>query len=91
MADFKLLNYAALTGEPKPAILIGDAQILDLETATSGASWAKTNIDIMNNWGTACSELHELADTSENTNPLSDVKLLAPLLYPPAIYCAGAN
>ena len=91
MADFKLLNYAGPTGEAKPAILIGDDQILDLETATGGASWAKTNIEIMNNWGTACSELHDLAGKTENTIPLSQVKLLAPLLYPPAIYCAGAN
>ncbi len=91
MADFKLLNYAGPMGEVKPAILIGDDQILDLGIATGGASWAKTNIEIMNNWSAACSELHELANTAGNTMPLSDVKLLAPLLYPPAIYCAGAN
>ena len=91
MADFKLLNYAGVNGEAKPGILVGTDQIVDLETATGGAAWAKTNIEIMNNWSMSCSKLHELANDPGNTIPLSSVKLLAPLLFPPAIYCAGAN
>ncbi len=91
MADFKLLNYAGVYGEAKPGILVGTDQIIDLETATGGAAWAKTNIEIMNNWSMSCSKLHELANDPGDTIPLSSVKLLAPLLFPPAIYCAGAN
>lgn len=32
-----------------------------------------------------------MADNMTGTLSLSDVRLLAPILYPPAIYCAGAN
>jgi len=91
MADFKLLNYEGSNGEARPGILVGSDQILDLETATGGAAWAKTNIEIMNNWDISCSQLHGLADNIEGSMSLSSVKLLAPLLFPPAIYCAGAN
>lgn len=29
MADFKLLNYAGVAGEPRPGILVGDDQIVE--------------------------------------------------------------
>ena len=91
MADFKLLNYSGVAGEPRPGILIGGDQIVDLEQITGGAAWARTNIEVLNNWETSCAVLHAIADNPGETRPLADVQLMAPLLFPPAIYCAGAN
>ena len=91
MADFKLLNYAGPNGEPKPGILIQEDQVLDLDLATNNAHWARNNLEILKNWDTACLKLHQLAESSFQTISLTKVKLLAPLLFPPAIYCAGAN
>ncbi len=85
MADFKLLNYAGVAGEARPGILVGDDQIVDLEQATGGEGWARTNIDVLNNWETSCSALHAIADNPGETRPLADVQLRAPLLFPPAI------
>ncbi len=91
MADFKLLNTAGKAGEPRPGILIGDDRVADLEQATKGAAWAASTLAVMSAWETACPALHEIADNPGETRPLADVRLLAPLLFPPAIYCAGAN
>ncbi|MBK18770.1 MAG: 2-keto-4-pentenoate hydratase [Rhodospirillaceae bacterium] len=91
MAEFKLLNFAGVAGEARPGILVGNDQVIDLEQATSGADWARTTIDILNNWEVARGELHDLAENPTDTRPLADINLMAPLLYPPAIYCAGAN
>ncbi|MBD21104.1 MAG: 2-keto-4-pentenoate hydratase [Rhodospirillaceae bacterium] len=91
MADFKLLNYAGPNGEPKPGILIDEDQVLDLGLATNNAHWARDNIEILKNWSSSCLKLHQLAESSFQTISLTNVKLLAPLLFPPAIYCAGAN
>lgn len=91
MADFKLLSYAHSTGEPRPAILIGDDRVLDVREAADGAVWANSVLSIIEHWPTACPALHKLADDPSETVPLSHVDLLAPLLYPPVIYCAGAN
>ena len=87
MADFKLLNYAGIAGEPRPGILVGDDQIVDLEQATGGAVWARTTIEVLNNWDASCAALHAIADNPGETRPLTDVQLMAPLLFPPAIYC----
>ncbi|MFT5438718.1 MAG: 2-keto-4-pentenoate hydratase/2-oxohepta-3-ene-1,7-dioic acid hydratase in catechol pathway [Alphaproteobacteria bacterium] len=91
MADFKLLNYAGIAGEARPGILVGDHRIVDLEQATGGAAWAATTLSILEVWDTSCAALHEIADDASDTRPLADVHLLAPILFPPAIYCAGAN
>ena len=40
MADFNLLYYAGIAGEPRPGILVGEDQIVDLQKATGGAAWA---------------------------------------------------
>lgn len=91
MADFKLLSYAGNADEPRPGILIGDDQVLDVREATDGAAWAHSVLTMFEHWSTACPALHKLAEEGGDTRALDDVQLLAPLLYPPVIYCAGAN
>jgi len=91
MADFKLLNYAGLAGEPRPGILVGDDLVVDVQSASRGAPWSGSTLAIIGAWDVACPALHEIADAAHDARPLADVDLLAPILYPPAIYCAGAN
>ena len=92
MADFKLLNYADANGAARPGILVGEDSIIDLQDALPGKAWAHSNIAVLGVWDEALPALHALADNKAAARkPLSSVKLMAPLLYPPAIYCAGAN
>ena len=92
MADFKLLNYAGAKGEPRPAVLVGENSVVDLQEALAGKPWATSTLAVLGAWNEALPALHALAG-SKPANPrrLSEVKLMAPLLYPPAIYCTGAN
>ena len=91
MADFKLLNYAGPDGLPRPGLLIGDDQVLDLRDAAGEHDWSISTLSIMENWDSACTALHELTEKEGKTVSLGEVNLMAPLLYPPCIYCAGAN
>jgi len=92
MADFKLLNYAGKSGEPRPAILTGENAIVDLQEALPGKPWAASTLAVLGAWDEGLPVLHTLASKKPaNARRLSEVKLMAPLLYPPAIYCAGAN
>ncbi len=75
MADFKLLNYAGSAGEPRPGILIGDDQVLDVQEAADGAAWAASTLSIVDSWDTACPALHKLADQGGETRALADVRL----------------
>ena len=90
MADFKLLNYAGANGEPRPGILTDGDTVVDLQEALPGKPWAGSTLAVLGSWEEALPALHALAAHSGKSR-LADVRLLAPLLYPPAIYCAGAN
>jgi 2-keto-4-pentenoate hydratase/2-oxohepta-3-ene-1,7-dioic acid hydratase in catechol pathway len=91
MAQFKLLNYRGKEGDALPAILVGTDTIVDLREALPGKSWTSSTLAVLGAWAEALPALHALADAPWNQRRLKEVKLMAPLLYPPAIYCTGAN
>lgn len=97
MADFKLLNYAGADGAARPGLLAGDDKVIDLQDAVAARGGpagfsAVSTMAVMENWDAAVPVLHELAESPDTSAPdVSKVKLLAPLLYPAAIFCAGAN
>ncbi len=92
MADFKLLNYGVAPEAARPGILVGADTIVDLQEALPGTPWAISTLHVLNAWAEALPVLHALADRPrQGLRPLAEVNLLAPLLYPPAIYCTGAN
>ena len=89
MGGFKLLNYAGVAGEPRAGIAVGDV-VIDLEQAKT--PW-RTTLEALGNWDEALPALTALAGRAGEveSRPLSDVQLLAPILYPGAIYNAAAN
>ena len=94
MADFRLLNYSIKgdSGVIRPGILVGDDRIADLHECLPGVAWASSTLTVLNDWDLAVPVLHDLAGRpGVGKIKLSDVKLQAPLMYPPAIYCTGAN
>jgi 2-keto-4-pentenoate hydratase/2-oxohepta-3-ene-1,7-dioic acid hydratase in catechol pathway len=88
MASFRLLNYAGAEGKPRPGILVGD-EVIDLESAgLSGSTY-----EMLQDWDASQEKLGKIADdpASYDCHPLSDVDLLAPILYPPVVYNAAQN
>ena len=92
MASFRLLNYQGNDDAPCAGILVGGANIIDLRVALPEKTWSVSTLAVLNAWDEALPALHALADNTRGTLiPLASVKLLPPILYPPAIYCTGAN
>jgi len=83
--SYRLLSYLA-GGEPKGGILVGE-QIYDLPRRYPSVFAA------LQDWAKARRELSALAKKAAGKKglPLKRAKLLAPILYPGNIYCAGAN
>lgn len=88
MASYRLLNYAGDKGQACPGILVGD-DVIDLAAAgISGSTY-----DLLQDWEANNAKLSKLADEagSHASKKLADVKLMAPVLYPPVVFNAGAN
>jgi len=91
-------NYRLLTyqdgAQAKAGILVNDrvydcAAVLGDDAGIDSSSVR----GILANWDTAHKQLKlaaEKTDPAQGT-PLDDVQLCAPILYPGAIFCAGAN
>ena len=88
MAGYRLLNYAGAAGEPRPGILV-DGAVIDL----ADAGVAGSTLDLLGDWDASQEALRQVADRASSlaSRPLGEVRLLAPVLFPPAIYCAAAN
>jgi 2-keto-4-pentenoate hydratase/2-oxohepta-3-ene-1,7-dioic acid hydratase in catechol pathway len=97
MAGYRLLTYFADVGAARAGILIGE-QVLDLAAAAKaagrdgGLDWT-TTLAVLKNWEATRPVLDALAAAPPDIagRPLSSVRLMAPILYPAAIYCAAAN
>ncbi len=92
MISYKLLTYQGKSG-PRAGILI-DEEILDVAMLTRIPSY-KSMLNILNDWESSQaiidSALKELREKKIKPIPLDKAKLLAPVLYPSTIFCAGAN
>lgn len=91
MGSFRLLNYAGAAGEPRAGILVGGDTVVDLQESLPTEAWSATTLAVLGAWQQALPALHALADAAPKGRPLASVKLMAPIYYPPAIYCTGAN
>ncbi|HLI20812.1 MAG TPA: fumarylacetoacetate hydrolase family protein [Stellaceae bacterium] len=90
MTDYRLLSYQAAQG-PRAGYLVDDT-VHDLAELTGKPAYASV-LAVLEDWAAAKGVLDDLIGTAANKKGklLRDVKLLAPILYPPTIYCAGAN
>jgi 2-keto-4-pentenoate hydratase/2-oxohepta-3-ene-1,7-dioic acid hydratase in catechol pathway len=88
MASYRLVTYAGADG-PRAGLLIGD-EVCDAEKLTGHAA-DRSVLAILQDWGAARDRLAKAAASPAGGQTLAETKLLAPVLWPSAIYCAGAN
>ncbi len=84
MTSYRLLSYQSPNG-PRAGLLVGD-------TVHDVPGYASV-LAALEDWAKAKPAIEKAAEAAVGKpgKKLSEVKLLAPVLYPPTIYCAGAN
>ena len=92
MAGWKLATYRSAEG-PRAGLVVGE-MVFDAAKLTGRSDYV-TVLGILNEWRTAQGVLKKAAAGAGKArtkwSPLKRTKLLAPVLWPSAIYCAGAN
>jgi 2-keto-4-pentenoate hydratase/2-oxohepta-3-ene-1,7-dioic acid hydratase in catechol pathway len=88
MASYRLVTYAAAAG-PRAGVVIGD-EVFDAGELTGRAGDA-TVLGILDDWDAARQRLGKAAPAPGTGLKLAGLRLLAPIRWPSAIYCAGAN
>ena len=92
MTEYRLLTYRAAKGKPAAGILVGDRIYPAAGLAGAGVD-ASSVLGLLQSWDKVHTRLKKAA---KKANPkrgiaLAKAELLAPLLYPTALFCAGAN
>jgi 2-keto-4-pentenoate hydratase/2-oxohepta-3-ene-1,7-dioic acid hydratase in catechol pathway len=93
MTSYKLLTYQSAKG-PRAGLMI-DEKIYDAAALTRRDAYANV-LGILEDWRAAQKQLSAVAANvrakkAKGAKPVPRAKLLAPILYPSALYCAGAN
>ncbi|HEY0569797.1 MAG TPA: fumarylacetoacetate hydrolase family protein [Xanthobacteraceae bacterium] len=89
MPSYKLVSYRSKSG-PRAGVVI-DHNMFDAAELTGRPNYA-TVLGILEDWATAHGTLQNIKPGSgAQSTPLSRAELLAPVLWPSSIYCAGAN
>jgi 2-keto-4-pentenoate hydratase/2-oxohepta-3-ene-1,7-dioic acid hydratase in catechol pathway len=92
MVSYKLVTYQA--GQGARAGIVVDEVVVDAAGLARKPSY-ETMLDILNDWSVAQKLLEEgavkIRDGGVKGIPVGEAALLAPVLYPSAIFCAGAN
>jgi 2-keto-4-pentenoate hydratase/2-oxohepta-3-ene-1,7-dioic acid hydratase in catechol pathway len=90
--SYKLVTYETAQG-PRAGAVFHDA-VFDLAELTGKPSYA-TMLGVLDDWAGAETLIETAVGTTGSggtkSSPLAKVRLLAPVLYPPTIFCAGAN
>jgi 2-keto-4-pentenoate hydratase/2-oxohepta-3-ene-1,7-dioic acid hydratase in catechol pathway len=91
-SGYKLVTYVSDSG-PRAGLVIG-GEVFDAAELTGNPADASV-IDILNDWDAASARCkaaaHKPGDGKAKGRPLVHTKLLTPVRWPSAIYCAGAN
>ena len=89
MASYKLATYRTDAGAR--ASVVTDERMLDAAELTGRPAYASV-LGMLEDWDAAQDAIEAtLARGGAAPRPLAGTKLLAPVLWPSAIYCAGAN
>ena len=92
-SEYRLVSYLE-GGRAKAGVLIGERVVpADLLLQGAGGIDSSSVLGLLRTWDIVHPRLHAAA---HNTQPsdgiaLAQVKLLAPILYPGSLFCAGAN
>jgi len=104
MSKFRLLSYARADGSSRAGLLVED-RVFDLAIALEAAALrcnfqASSVFSVLNAWDLARPQIDNVVSKiiagpidfwGPLGQPLKKVELLAPVLYPGVLYCAGAN
>ena len=95
MAEYRLVSYRDAAGNAKAGVLVNDrvlAPALLLKDDLQGGDTASV-IGLLRQWDRVHPRLDAAAGEVAPGDgvPLADVVLDAPILYPGALFCAGAN
>ena len=91
-SEYRLISYAN-NGAPTAGVLIGE-WVVPASSLLPGLDVDGTSVlGLLRAWDRVHPRLHAAAHNQQpdGGTPLAQVKLLAPILYPGALYCAGAN
>jgi 2,4-diketo-3-deoxy-L-fuconate hydrolase len=99
---FSLLSYLGEAGVPRAGLLVEGGSVIDVESAlkakkaTIKAPHPLSILTVLENWAKIIPALRDIANNSSHSvsavvGLLSEIRLAAPILYPPNIYCAAAN
>jgi 2-keto-4-pentenoate hydratase/2-oxohepta-3-ene-1,7-dioic acid hydratase in catechol pathway len=91
-SGYRLLTYSD-GGKPKAGALIGE-RIVPVASLLKGADFDTTSVlGLLRAWDAVHPRLHDAVQNSKTTDGilLAQAKLHAPILYPGALFCAGAN
>lgn len=93
--EYRLLSYTASSGRPAAGVLIGETvyEAANLLGTGGGVRDPSSVLGLLQDWDTVHPRLHAAAAKADPKAgvPLAQVKLLAPILYPGELFCAGAN
>jgi 2-keto-4-pentenoate hydratase/2-oxohepta-3-ene-1,7-dioic acid hydratase in catechol pathway len=99
--SYRLASYAHRDGTPRAGMVVDD-RLLDMTEAFADTSVAArageldSVLEVLRHWSETRPALQRAARQARDGGttrgqPLSEVRLLAPVLYPGVILCAGAN
>lgn len=91
---YRLLTYRGDDGKPRAGVLVGE-RVHPAPALLAGVGDVDTGsvLGLLEAWDKVHPRLKEAAAnlSADAGTPLSSMHLLAPLLYPTALFCAGAN
>jgi 2-keto-4-pentenoate hydratase/2-oxohepta-3-ene-1,7-dioic acid hydratase in catechol pathway len=91
MADYRVVSYETDAG-PRAGMVVGE-ELYPLSESAAGLPGSV--IELLQRWREAEPMLEQaaakIASEKRAGKKLAQVKLLSPVLYPSAVYCAGAN
>ena len=92
--EYRLLSYRDTSGIARAGVLFSD-RVLPATPLLEGAPGidASSVLGMLQSWGEVHARITAALDRAKPTDgrPLAEVALLAPILYPGAVFCAGAN
>ena len=90
MSGYHIVSYLGASG-PRAGIVV-DESVLDVASLTERPAYTSV-LDVLNDWGKAKNLIAGAMSKTRGTpaQRLSKAELVAPVLYPSSICCAGAN